>query len=222
MKEPEFIARTLKEHFKSIGMTQVEIAERLGTTQGNVGMYLNGKQPFGKRAAEKWSQTFGIKRSWLITGAGPMMEGEMDSYVDRAKGYELPDIPVAPPTVIRAREIDIYEYVKNNEVETSPAVAQFRDFDMWMDCPSEAMEPNILKGDRLALKLLGKEAAIMNGKIYVMDTKSLGMFVRILNKTPEGDYICSATQEHRFNEVTICKDDVINIFQVVGMIRINI
>ena len=49
MTDYKYIGEQLKEHFSSIGITQSEIAAKLGVSQQAVGAYLNG-QPFGKRS----------------------------------------------------------------------------------------------------------------------------------------------------------------------------
>ena len=50
MTDYKYISEQLKEHFSSIGITQSEIAAKLGVSQQAVGAYLNG-QPFGKKVA---------------------------------------------------------------------------------------------------------------------------------------------------------------------------
>ena len=71
MTDYKYISEQLKEHFSSIGITQSEIAAKLGVSQQAV--YLNG-QPFGKKVAQKWSDLFGIQYSWLLTGEGTMLK----------------------------------------------------------------------------------------------------------------------------------------------------
>lgn len=67
------IGESLKSHFKKIGVTQKDMAEKLGVSQGYVALMLGDKQPFGRAAAKKWQEAFGINASWLMTGEGSMM-----------------------------------------------------------------------------------------------------------------------------------------------------
>lgn len=81
------ISEQLKEYFKLNGISQKEIAVQLGVTQGYVALMLNGRQPFGRAAAKKWQEAFGLNASWLMTGDGPMLVEERDGLsgsVDRA------------------------------------------------------------------------------------------------------------------------------------------
>lgn len=56
-------------------MTQMKIAERLGTSQAYVNAMLCGRKEFGRVAAKKWQEAFGISASWLMTGEGEMLVG---------------------------------------------------------------------------------------------------------------------------------------------------
>lgn len=73
MTDYKYIGEQLKEYFGNIGLTQSEIAAKLGVSQQAVGAYLNG-QPFGKKVAQKWSDLFKIQYNWLLTGEGTMLK----------------------------------------------------------------------------------------------------------------------------------------------------
>lgn len=63
----------LKAFFRERGMTQVDIANAMGTSQPYVNAILNGKSAIGKEQARKMSTLFGLTYSYLLTGG----EGEM-------------------------------------------------------------------------------------------------------------------------------------------------
>ena len=63
----------LKVFFDEHGFTQQDVADKLGVSQAAVSALLNGK-PFGKKLAQKWGDTFGIKPNWLLTGEGEMLK----------------------------------------------------------------------------------------------------------------------------------------------------
>lgn len=70
------VPNQLKQYFKTQNLSQSEIAEKLGTTQQVVSMYISGKRCFGKNAATKWYDAFGFRIGWLISGEEPMFEGD--------------------------------------------------------------------------------------------------------------------------------------------------
>lgn len=69
---PQEIGAQLKEYFRQKGISQQEIADRLGIAQAGVSARFCGLRPFGRNAAKKWSDEFGINRQFLISGIGPV------------------------------------------------------------------------------------------------------------------------------------------------------
>lgn len=68
------IGEELKDFFKKKGMTQEQVAQILGVTQGYVTQLLNQKAAFGKANAKKWGEMFGLNPVWLLTGEGNMLK----------------------------------------------------------------------------------------------------------------------------------------------------
>lgn len=73
IKDQKKFCDDLKLFFKSQGLTQNEIAERLGVSQSFVGMLLTGRKAFGKTTAQTWADEFGLSAAWLLTGEGAML-----------------------------------------------------------------------------------------------------------------------------------------------------
>lgn len=87
----EKIFSDLSEYFRSEGVTQSAIAEKLGVSKAYVNSLMTGKKAFGKAQAAKWSEMFGISASWLLTGEGDMMlsddTGAKDAIKSRITQY---------------------------------------------------------------------------------------------------------------------------------------
>lgn len=216
------IGKKIKEYFSEIGMSQQEAANILGVQQAAISNQLNGR-PFGKNSAARWSKAFGFRKNWLMTGEGPMF----DTTIEREREYELEihpeldhanDIPIIPARLFRAPEINIFEYVRNSSsVEKLPPVPHFLKHDLFGTSPGDAMAPIIKRGDLMALRRMPKDAVIMNGDIYVVDTISNGMFVRRLTIN-EDKIICTSENPESFPTFEITMDDVYNVFRVVGVL----
>lgn len=67
------IGEPLKAYFKEKGITQRQLAERLGVSQPYVNALLNGEKEFGKKQAKLFGEMFGISPVWLLTGEGEML-----------------------------------------------------------------------------------------------------------------------------------------------------
>ena len=125
MPQKREIGKKIKEYFSEMGMSQTEVAKALDIQQAAVSNQLNGR-PFGKNAAAKWSNAFGFRVNWLLTGEGPMFETQNTPHLDglledHPELNHADDIPVIPARLFRAPELDIYEYViKSSSVDRLP------------------------------------------------------------------------------------------------------
>lgn len=227
MTKVKEIGPKVKEYFAEVGLSQQDVAKKLGVQQAAVSNQLNGR-PFGKNSAAKWNRAFGFRVNWLITGEGPMFDTNNPDSVHEYDLEEHPelnhenDIPVVPARLFRAPEINIYEYViSSNNVEKLPPVPHFQKHDLFATCPGDAMAPRICRGYLLALRRMPIDSTIINGEIYVVDTKSQGMFLRRLVDNGHGlTFIAENPQE--FPDFDLEYSDVLNIFRVVGVLISNI
>ena len=227
MPQAKLIGNKIKEYFSEIGMSQTEVAAVLDVQQAAVSNQLNGRR-FGKNNAAKWSKAFGFRANWLITGEGPMFDADNPNAPREYYLEEHPelnhddDIPVIPTRLFRAPDIDIYEYVtKSQNVEKLPPVPHFQKHELFATCPGDAMAPRICRGYLLALRRHPEDAPIINGEIYVVNTRSLGMFLRRLVDNGEGLTLIAENQQD-FPDFNIDYSDVINVFRVVGALIPNL
>ena len=233
----------MKDFFKSQGITQQDAAEALGILQTNVSALLLGKRNFGRKMAEKWSNAFGLRANWLITGEGPMFEGETPITQNNVSGnniiaqtinnitdptstatstpYDKDElIPIVPRDVARMPNLCIWEYMKNTpDVDQAPKVHQFPRYDFYFQCVTDAMRPEIMAGDLLGIRRHYESAPLVNGEAYVIDTKSAGMLVRMLEEKEDG-YLATAHND-RYKDTFFPKSEVLSIFTIVGLVRVK-
>ena len=67
------IGMEMRTYLEGLGYVQSDVAAKLQITQGAVSAYYKGK-PIGKNAAKKWSDAFGFRENWLLTGEGAMLK----------------------------------------------------------------------------------------------------------------------------------------------------
>ena len=72
MQDENFYVQ-LKKFFKDLGLTQRQIADKLGVKQSYVNLMLNGRNPIGRHNAQKFHDAYGLSVAWLLTGEGEMM-----------------------------------------------------------------------------------------------------------------------------------------------------
>lgn len=72
-KTPHEIGRIVSTYFKENGISQENVAERLGLSSKQVvANQLNGKR-FGRRVAAKYANEFGFNEQFLMTGKGELL-----------------------------------------------------------------------------------------------------------------------------------------------------
>lgn len=220
------IGRKIKEYFSEAGISHMEVARILDVQPAAVSNQLNGRS-FGKNSAAKWSNAFGFRIQWLTSGEGPMFDPEYTPHTDgladdHPELRHEDDIPVIPARIFRAPEINTYEYVMNStSVDRLPPVPHFQKHDMFATCPGDAMAPRIRRGYLLALRRMPKDAPVINGEIYVVDTWSNGMFLRKIVDNGDG-LTFIAENQNEFPDFTLPYDDIITICRVVGVLITNI
>lgn len=69
------IGTKIRAYLESKGYVQSDVAKILKMSQGAVSLYYKGK-PIGKNSAKKWSEAFGFRENWLLTGEGDMLRND--------------------------------------------------------------------------------------------------------------------------------------------------
>lgn len=67
----------LRSYFKERGISQKEIADAMGVSPAYINSIFTGKRNLGKNNAEKLQEKFGLSASWLLTGEGSMLIGDI-------------------------------------------------------------------------------------------------------------------------------------------------
>ena len=75
----EKVTKGLTNWLSSEGMTQKDVAEKLGVSEQFVNALFNGRREFGKKTANDWQKLFGLSASWLRTGEGKRLAAEIDT-----------------------------------------------------------------------------------------------------------------------------------------------
>ena len=160
----------------------------------------------------------------VATGQGciTVNNGNIDDQTDTGISEDL--VPVIPRRLYKESDVNVVNYIEENEdaVQWTPEVKQFPKTTCFYTVDTIAMYPHFHQGDILALKAISRSAPIINGEVYALDTKDLGIIVRFAYDRGDRVELRNAENATRFEAFTVMKEDIFTIFRVVGLMRTNI
>lgn len=131
-------------------------------------------------------------------------------------------VPVIPYKLYQEKDCDVYDYIYNekNNVQMTPRVLQFAKTDAYYFVNTYAMHPQFHPSDVLALTVCPSDAPVINGEVYVISTRTLGLVLRYVYD--RGNYLELKADNERFEVFRIDKAQVYTMFRVIGLMRTNI
>jgi hypothetical protein len=149
----------------------------------------------------------------------PTAEPTEDAEVIEAEVVELPIVPTA---VVRQPETRLSKWLDkySDEVERLRLSQIISAATMVREVKEKDMCPDLKVGQYIYLERMSKETPIKNGHIYFVDHSKLGGFFRKL--FDRGDEIECRTVKPTYEPNIIKKEDIYDIFQVVGVFSTDI
>lgn len=131
--------------------------------------------------------------------------------------------PVVPRPITRVQNLDVLEYVRSqgSGIEMSKVIIEDVPVSCWYNVENSALAPRFMLGDMVALTSISiGMGKIVPGYVYAVDTKSMGMLLRILFE--DGGLLrAHSLNPDEYPDFTIEPSDVIRTYRVMGMVRYN-
>ena len=223
-----------------------DFATQIGKHRSYVSEILNGKKTITAKLILSVTSAFPeISGSWILTGEGSMLNpqgGNVENninishsphsnvatnnatitqrpQVDYGDSGEAELVPMLPMKLAKDPETSVMDYIENpdRDLVLTPAVQQFPPTTCFKICNSEAMLPDVRPGDQLALAAISQDAPIVNGELYAIDAKEVGLVTRYAYD--KGDYIELRASNPRYEPFKVKKDLIYTVFRVLGLIR---
>ncbi|MBD5352325.1 MAG: LexA family transcriptional regulator [Bacteroides sp.] len=210
------IYEKLSEYFKERGLSQVAIAEELGVTKAYVNALLSGRQRFGKQQAQKWSEKFGISKSWLLTGEGEMLKGSevsepSVSLPDSLRGDVIPLLPVeavAGGLQLWSRSVELADCEK--------VISPVPGADFAIRVSGDSMEPEIHNGTYIYIKRINDRAFIPWGNTMVIDTENGVVVKKLFPVADDEDCVLARSVNREYPPFKIPTASIFGIYRVLG------
>lgn len=220
--------RIIKESFevlraRRIVKTQGDLAELLGISAKSLSAAKNGVD--GYCTDSLISKIQGLMKEYerpVVTAEVSQADGERRISAMAAPYQNMRCIPTIPIHAYRAVNFDVMEYFNetHDDLRMSPIIMQFPGTDCYYFVNSEDMSPNLRTNDLLCLSRLPAEAKVTNGDICIINTKFQGILERFVYD--DGDALILKAAQPRWTDMRIPKEEIFNIFRILGGIRTNI
>ena len=235
---------------KSIRFTQKEFCDSIGVCRSYVSTIRQSLAPEKLSAISAQYPELNIE--WLLTGKGEMLNSGRavsGSVVVTNNGHingnnnmnvththnssaepsdddvpmsEVEELPIIPSKIVNEPAIDVYNYINENNTDTTPKVPQLPKASAGYKIKSRAMEPDIYPGDMLFLEPypVGEEH-IVPGDPYVVDTSTNGLVTRYLFYADDG-FLAVSKNPDRYPNFVIKREHINTISRIVGLLRLNV
>lgn len=198
--------KTLKNYFAGQGLTQSDVADRLQISRTVATNYLNGNKNFGRKAAMRWANTFGIDEVWLLTQGeqGTAPSGQV------TQTPTDPDIINIPILSLDARggflpndKADIEQYT----IGTMPFNRQIAHTgDVVIPVYGDSMTPKYPAGSFILIRPIEAwREYIELGRSYVLELADWRRIIKIVRKGSDNTHytLDSYNVDYESNEVAI-------------------
>nr|WP_314698888.1 helix-turn-helix domain-containing protein [uncultured Prevotella sp.] len=205
------IGNKLKEYFDNKGITQSEIAEKLGVSKAYVNALFTGKRAFGKKQAEAWVNLFGLSASWLLTGEGEMLTGVQTEQTIQSSTDDIHLIPLLPVSAQGGSLNDFVVSIK--EANCEKIISPIKGADYAMSVSGESMAPEYPSGSQILIKRIDEKAFIDWGRVYVLDTCN-GTVIKRLFPSDTADKVLCKSINPEFPSFEVSLSDVYAVYRV--------
>lgn len=208
---------------KGVIKTYQDFANILGVSKNSISAAKNGNETY--LTDSLISKIQGLMKEYerpVVTAEVSQADGERSISAMAAPYQNMRCIPTIPIHAYRAVNFDVMQYFQetHDDLKMSPIIMQFPGTDCYYFVNSEDMSPNLRTNDLLCLSRLPTEAKVTNGDICIINTKFQGILERFVYD--DGDALILKAAQPRWTDMRIPKDEIFNIFRILGGIRTNI
>ena len=206
----ENFSQNLKNFFAGQGMTQQDVADKLQVSRTIVTNYINGQKNFGRVAAMKWGDVFGIDPMFLMTKGEqgiPPSPSQVKPQPTKALDPDIINIPILSPDAAGGfrpnDEADIEQYT----IGTMPFNRQIAHHgDVVIPVYGDSMTPKYPAGSYILIRPIEAwREYIELGRSYVLELADWRRIIKIVRKGHDSTHytLDSYNVDYESNEVSI-------------------
>lgn len=206
----------LKKVRKALGLTQMEMAEKIGLKQGSYSDVERGKATVSNYVKLSLEKNLRVSKRWLEAGEGEMLVPEQTgAYPASALGIGPIDLGLREHRAIRLYSADSFETDGPYERIIIPG---YKDCEIALEHYGDAMETDLYSGDIMLLKEW-KDTFIEFGQTYLIITKNNHRMTRMILPMPENGTLSLEAANKHYPPIIVTRAHIKKLFIVMGKIE---
>lgn len=212
------IVKQIRAIMNYYGLSQSELASRIGVRQPNLSAILSGDRACGDGVINKILLSFDINKSWLLTGEGEMLASNGAKEVQGSQTLQ-DEIPLIPASAfagsVKGFAPDSITLQKCEWVKPPMQGAQYA-----IPITGDSMEPVFANGSIAYIRQINEAAFLPWGNAVILDTEN-GAFLKVIYPDEQDkEYIWAKSYNPNYPPLHIPTASVFRIFRVLGTSKI--
>lgn len=212
------IVKQIRAIMNYYGLSQSELASRIGVRQPNLSAILSGDRACGDGVINKILLSFDINKSWLLTGEGEMLasNGAKEVQGSQALQDEIPLIPASAfAGSVKGFAPDSITLQKCEWVKPPMQGAQYA-----IPITGDSMEPVFADGSIAYIRQINDAAFLPWGNAVILDTENGAFLKAIYPDEQDEEYIWAKSYNPNYPPLHIPTASIFRIFRVLGTSKI--
>jgi len=207
----------LKQFRQKLGLTQKELAEKLGFKWYKIKDMESNKQKITYEIAKELEKLFSINPDWLLTGEGEMYKNNKVQIFDNENGIEVnyyPDVYAsagygAVNTIIEPQKVTLSKFIIDSFKIINPKRVDL------IHIYGDSMEPIFQNGDIAVVERIDDISEVRNGDTIIANIDG-DLFIKKIEKIPFQNAIILKSTNSLYKDIIV---EDFNKFKVVAIVR---
>ena len=207
----------LKQIRQNLGLTQKELAEKLGFKWYKIKDMESNKQKITYEIAKDLEKLFSINPDWLLTGEGEMYKSNKVQVFDNENGIQVnyyPDVYAsagygATNTIIEPQKITLSKFIIDSFKIINPKRVDL------IHIYGDSMEPVFQNGDIAVVERIDDISEVKNGDTIIANIDG-DLFIKKIEKIPFQNAIILKSTNSLYKDIIVEDFDK---FKVVAVVR---
>lgn len=213
----------LKNYFAGQGLTQGDVAERLQVSRTVATNYLNGNKTFGRKAAMKWANTFGIDEVWLLTQGeqGNSPNGSPPITIEAALPAEIINVPILSPDAAGGFRPNDQADIEQYSIGKMPFSRQIAHTgDIVIPVYGDSMAPRYPAGSYVLIRPIEAwREYIELGRAYVLELADWRRLIKIVRKGSDALHYLLESYNVGYDSDEVAKSFINSVWLVVASVN---